>query len=64
MTIDGDLGRYGTTVHMASGMVCAQANCTFVEALAMIEALARETLRTTDEIAQAVLDRSVRFEEN
>ena len=45
-------------------MVSVQASCTLREALSMMEALARETSRTMDAIAQAVLDQSIRFEES
>ena len=52
---------YGPLVHQASGIVSVQASCTFPEAVAMMEALARETPCALDEVAQAVLDRSIRF---
>jgi AmiR/NasT family two-component response regulator len=48
-------------VAQASGMVSVQANCHFTEAIALMEQRAAETGKTLDAIAQAVVDREIRF---
>jgi hypothetical protein len=48
-------------VSQASGMVSVQAECTLVEALVLMKERAQVTGRTLTEIADATLDRSIRF---
>jgi AmiR/NasT family two-component response regulator len=48
-------------VAQAVGMVSAQAGCSATEAFELMTARARARNRTLDEIAQGVLDRSIRF---
>ena len=45
----------------ASGMVSVQAHCSFTEARALMKERARLSHRSLLEIADGVLDRSVRF---
>jgi AmiR/NasT family two-component response regulator len=45
----------------ASGMVSVQAHCSFTEAAALMKARARVSHQSLIEIADAVLDRSIRF---
>jgi AmiR/NasT family two-component response regulator len=50
-------------VNQATGMVSVQAGCTLDEALALMQDRATVQGRTLDEIAGAVIDRSIRFGE-
>lgn len=50
-------------IAQAQGMVCVQAQCTLPEALALMRDRATITHQTLDEIADAVLDRTIRFGE-
>jgi hypothetical protein len=59
---DGHGGYLMLEVYQASGMVSAQLGCIPDEALARLTARALEVGCTLDEMARAVLDRSVRFE--
>jgi len=43
-------------------MVSVQANCTFDEAIELMQQHANTNQRTLDEIASAVLDRRIRFD--
>jgi len=45
----------------ASGMVSVQAHCSFTEATALMRERARVSRRSLLEIADGVLDRSIRF---
>jgi AmiR/NasT family two-component response regulator len=45
----------------ASGMVTVQAHCSFTEATALMKERARVSHHSLLEIADAVLDRSIRF---
>jgi hypothetical protein len=45
----------------ASWMVSVQAHCSFTEAAALMKARARVSHQSLIEIADAVLDRSIRF---
>ena len=51
-------------IHQASGMVAAQAGCTPDEALTLMIELALEVRRTLDEVAAAIIDGSVRFDDS
>ena len=48
-------------VHLASGMVAAQAHCSFAEAVALMQAHADAAGQTLDEISADVLERRLRF---
>jgi hypothetical protein len=53
---------FGDRVTQASGVVAVQATCSsFDAAVTLMEAHAWRTRRSLDEIASAVLDRSIRF---
>jgi AmiR/NasT family two-component response regulator len=56
-------GDFGPTaeVAQAQGMVSVQADCSLEEALELMRDRATVTHQTLDEIADAVLDRSIRF---
>jgi len=56
-------GYLSIEIHQASGMVAAQRGCTPDDALALVTSRALEIGCTLDELARAVLDRSVRFDE-
>ena len=57
-------GQLDSRVHQASGMVAAQLACTIAEALALMKIRAEEAAVTLEQIAIAVLDRAVRFDDN
>ena len=48
-------------VCQAQGMICAQVGCTFDEALVLIQERAQVSGRGMEEIADAVVDRRIRF---
>jgi len=48
-------------VHQASGMISVQAKCTPADGLVWMRERAEETGTTLDAIAEAVLDRRLRF---
>ena len=48
-------------VAQAQGIVSAQANCSMIAALAMMQERARAQDRPLDELAQAILDGGERF---
>ena len=48
-------------IHQASGMVSVQANCTFAEAIELMQQRANTNLLSLDEIASAVVERSIGF---
>lgn len=50
-------------VSQASGMVSVQADCTIDEAMILMQDRAATTGQTLDEIAAAVVDRTIRFGE-
>jgi AmiR/NasT family two-component response regulator len=50
-------------VHQASGMVSVQANCTFAEAIDLMQQRANKTAQTLHDIASAVLARDSRFDQ-
>jgi AmiR/NasT family two-component response regulator len=51
----------GTDIAHASGMVCAQADCSPDEALTLMEARAAATGRSLEDIADAVIERRIRL---
>ena len=51
-----------TTVAWAAGTVVAQVNCTFDEAVVLMEQRATEACRTLDDIAVDVVERRIRFD--
>ena len=55
--------KHSAKVIQASGMVSVQAECTVDEALALMHDRAEVHGQTLDEIAEAVLDRRIRFGE-
>jgi len=54
---------FAMVVYQASGMVSIQAGCTVEEALTKLQARARSTGQTVDEVAVAVVERRTRFDE-
>jgi AmiR/NasT family two-component response regulator len=54
---------YSATVHQASGMVSLQADCTFAEAIQLMNDRAIVQGLTLEDVAAAVLDRSMSFGE-
>jgi AmiR/NasT family two-component response regulator len=58
-----DPWRYSASVHQASGMVAVQAMCTIAEAVQLMAHRASDEGYTLDEIAAAVIDRSIRFDQ-
>ncbi len=52
---------HSVSVTQASGMVSVQASCTCAEAIVLMKARAVESHHTMDEIAHALLERSIRF---
>ncbi len=56
-------GGFRARLHQAQGMVSAQAQCSVDEAMIMISDRATVTGLTLDEIADAVIDRTIRFGE-
>jgi AmiR/NasT family two-component response regulator len=52
---------HGVKVTQASGMVSVQAACSVDEALALMRDRATVQRQTMDQIAEAVLDRRIRF---
>ena len=53
--------KHRDSVNAASGMVSVQASCTCAEAIALMNKRAADTDHTLEEIALAVLDRTMRF---
>jgi AmiR/NasT family two-component response regulator len=49
------------TVYQAQGMVTVQADCTFAEAFVIMSERAQVHGLTIEEIAEAVVDRRIRF---
>ena len=54
---------YTVSVHQASGMVAVQAMCTIAEAVQLMMGRSVRESHTLDEIASAVIARTVRFDE-
>jgi ANTAR domain len=52
---------HSLAVYQAQGMVTVQADCTFPEALVKMTACAQAAGQTLEEIAQAVVERRIRF---
>jgi hypothetical protein len=52
---------YGAKVHQASGMVSVQAACTLEAALELMVERARVSAQSVDDVADAVLERRIRF---
>jgi hypothetical protein len=52
---------HSSIVNQAAGMVSVQANCLIQEAFVLMDARAELADDTLDEIAEAVLDRSIHF---
>ena len=55
--------QHSAAVNQATGMVSVQAGCSLEEALALMQDRATVRSSTLDEIAGAVIDRSIRFGE-
>jgi AmiR/NasT family two-component response regulator len=58
---NGSPFQHSVAVNQASGMVSVQAACTMDEALVLMMDRATVQGETLDEIASAVLDRTIRF---
>jgi AmiR/NasT family two-component response regulator len=54
--------RASDRVHQAQGMVSVQAGCSLEAALALMQATARETDNTLDEVADEVISRRLRYD--
>ena len=52
---------YDTLIAWAAGTVAAQADCTLNEAVALMLERAMQTHHTLEEIADGVIDRTIRF---
>ncbi|HTD50564.1 MAG TPA: ANTAR domain-containing protein [Acidimicrobiia bacterium] len=52
---------YSATVHQASGMVALQADCTFADAIQLMQDRAIVQGLALEQVATAVLDRSISF---
>ena len=52
---------HSLAVYQAQGMVTVQAECTFPEALVKMAACAQAAGQTLEDIAQAVVERRIRF---
>ena len=61
MIMNGSRTEYSLQVHQASGMVATQAACSFDDAIVLMNDRAATEGQTLDQIALAVLDRSIRF---
>ena len=53
--------RYGFEIHQAAGMVSIQSDCELEQAYVLMSDRAAVAHRTLDDIALAVIDRSIRF---
>lgn len=60
---NGSASSHSHRVNQASGMVSVQADCTIDEAVVLMQDRAATMGQTLDEIAAAVIDRSIRFGE-
>ena len=60
---DGPDSRYSREIHEAAGMVSTQADCDLEQAYVLMSDRATVARLTLEEIAIAVLDRSIRFGE-
>lgn len=60
---NGEASPYGPEVNQAAGMVSAQANCPIADAFSMMWERADSANVSIEEIATAVLDRSIRFDD-
>jgi AmiR/NasT family two-component response regulator len=60
--IDGPDSRYGSAVHEAAGMVSVQADCELEQAYVLLSDRATVSHIPLDDIACAVIDRSIRFD--
>ena len=60
---DGTTSESSARVLLAQGMVCVQAECGLADALILMMDRAEWSGQTLDEIADEVLDRSIRFDE-
>jgi AmiR/NasT family two-component response regulator len=58
---NGSAFAHSHRVSQASGMVSVQADCTIDEAVVLMQDRAATMGQTLDEIAAAVVDRSIRF---
>ena len=61
MIVNGSRTEYSLQVHQASGIVATQAVCSFDDAIVLTHDRAATEDQTLDQIAHAVLDRSIRF---
>jgi hypothetical protein len=59
--VNGSRTEYSLQVHQASGIVATQAACSFDDAIVLTHDRAATEDQTLDQIAHAVLDRSIRF---
>ena len=59
---NGSRSKHTARVNQAAGMVSVQANCGVEAALILMETRAAASRVTVDDIAEAVIDGSVRFE--
>jgi len=59
--VNGSRMEYSAQVHQASGMVASQAACSFDDAIVLMHDRAATEGQTLDQIARAVLERSIRF---
>lgn len=59
--MNGSGTEYSARVHEAEGMVSAQAACSFDDAIVLMKDRAATEGQTLDQIADAVLERSIRF---
>jgi len=60
---EGGDSRYGADVHTAAGMVSIQADCELEQAYVLMSDRATVSGRKLEDIAHAVIDRSIRFGE-
>jgi hypothetical protein len=52
---------YSSVVHQAIGMIRVQCECTIAEAIVKLNLRAHATGVSIDDVAEAVVDRSIRF---
>ncbi len=58
---NGPDSRYSVEIHQAAGMVSIQADCELEQAYVLMSDRANVSHRTLEDIANAVIDRSIRF---
>jgi hypothetical protein len=52
---------YSSVVHQAIGMIRVQCDCTIVQAVVLLNLRAHACGLSIDDVAEAVVDRSIRF---